>query len=209
MMDDYKLGIKIANVLISQGLDVQEHSSVQTITTDGKITLTNGTVLKFDKVINVAGPWAGLLLKSSNINSSYDIDFVRGSHIVLSHKLEIGLIMEYPSDSRIFFALPYQNSMLVGTTEVRQHKMLDEVKISDYEYDYLLSGLGSYFNSDLTKSEMLETYAGVRPLIKSSSNPSKATREYALEKNGNLISVFGGKWTTSRVLGIKATELLH
>ena len=43
-------------------------------------------------------------------------------------------------------------------------------------------------------------------MIKSSNNANKATREYAVEVNKNLISVFGGKWTTSRILAKKIVK---
>jgi glycerol-3-phosphate dehydrogenase len=41
------------------------------------------------------------------------------------------------------------------------------------------------------------SFAGVRPLLRSADDPSQVTREYALDRKGALISVFGGKWTTS------------
>jgi glycerol-3-phosphate dehydrogenase len=37
-------------------------------------------------------------------------------------------------------------------------------------------------------------------LVKTFSDINKSTRECAIQTNKNLISVFGGKWTTSRVL---------
>jgi len=43
-------------------------------------------------------------------------------------------------------------------------------------------------------------FSGLRPLIKDALDPNKITREYAIQVNKNLISVFGGKWTTSRKL---------
>lgn len=49
---------------------------------------------------------------------------------------------------------------------------------------------------------------GLRPLIKSADNPNKATREYAIQQNQKLITVFGGKWTTARQLAKKVTSLI-
>jgi len=57
----------------------------------------------------------------------------------------------------------------------------------------------------INKQNILQSFAGFRPLIKSADNPNKATREYAIQQNQNLITVFGGKWTTARQLAIKTS----
>ena len=44
-------------------------------------------------------------------------------------------------------------------------------------------------------------------MIKSSNNANEATREYAMQTNKNLISVFGGKWTTARQLAKKVVKM--
>jgi glycerol-3-phosphate dehydrogenase len=51
-------------------------------------------------------------------------------------------------------------------------------------------------------------FAGIRPLLYSSADPRKATREYALDRQGQLINVFGGKWTTSLALAHKVQQRL-
>ena len=61
--------------------------------------------------------------------------------------------------------------------------------------------------SGRTDADILTTFAGVRPLLHSTKDPSRASREYALERHGRVITVFGGKWTTSRVLAHKAAAL--
>jgi glycerol-3-phosphate dehydrogenase len=50
---------------------------------------------------------------------------------------------------------------------------------------------------------MVNSFSGVRQLIKSSIDPNKATRGYAIQVDKDLISVFGGKWTTARCLAKK------
>jgi len=67
------------------------------------------------------------LLKDSDIDSDYELDLVRGSHIVVNRKLDHGYFLEVPGERRIFFVLPYKGQTLIGTTEVRQ-KISDEIK---------------------------------------------------------------------------------
>jgi glycerol-3-phosphate dehydrogenase len=45
----------------------------------------------------------------------------------------------------------------------------------------------------VTEHDIAGSFAGLRPLIRSNSNPSRATREYAIETQGRVITVFGGE----------------
>jgi glycerol-3-phosphate dehydrogenase len=69
-----------------------------------------------------------------------------------------------------------------------------------------LRAYNHYFMDSISEEEVVYSFAGVRPLVKSSNDANKATREYAIQTNKNLISVFGGKWTTSRQLAKKVSK---
>ncbi|PIP98579.1 MAG: FAD-dependent oxidoreductase [Shewanella sp. CG18_big_fil_WC_8_21_14_2_50_42_11] len=112
-----------------------------------------------------------------------------------------GYLLEVPNERRIFFVLPYQGKTLIGTTEQRQ-TLNDDIKPSEQEIDYLINGYNHYFTTPINKQNIIQSFAGLRPLIKSADNPNKGTREYALQQNQNLTTVFGGKWTTSKALSI-------
>jgi glycerol-3-phosphate dehydrogenase len=130
---------------------------------------------------------------------------VRGSHIVIEVKLSHGYLLEVPHENRIFFILPYQGQTLIGTTEVRQ-KINKPIEASENEINYLICAYNHYFESTISSHNIVKTFSGVRPLIKSSTDPTYATREYEIETYGSLTSVFGGKWTTARQLSKKVTR---
>lgn len=203
-MDDYALGRWAAERVISKGGRIFENTPVLEVRNDGGLRTPNGW-LKYDLVVNAAGPWAKELIVKSDLKSPYDLDWVRGSHIVLKQKVPAGLMLQVPNDTRIVFVLPYKDNTLVGTTEVRQESS-EPIECSNEEMRYLLAAYNSYFKNQIAESDVIETFAGVRPLIHSSGPVTKASREYALERQEKLINVFGGKWTTSRVLGIKVAE---
>jgi len=115
-------------------------------------------------------------------------------------------VLEMPDTERVCFVLPYQGKTLIGTTEVR-HSLDEPVVCSPAERTALVEAYNHYFDIPLDAGDKVPTFAGIRPLLKSSSNPTRTTREYALERQGRLISVFGGKWTTSRALGEKVAAL--
>jgi len=201
-MDDKRLGLLLAEEIKFNGCRVLENTQVLTLFEDGGLELASGESYQFDKVINVAGPWSEALLQRSNISTQTNLDLIRGSHIIIKQSLESGFILEVPGEDRVFFVLPHHGKTLVGTTEVRQR--IDEpIEASQEEKDYLLKAYQHYFDNSASEVNIVGNYAGVRPLLISHKNPNKASREYVIEKNGEVITVFGGKWTTSRALGEK------
>lgn len=206
-MDDYSLGCWAAEQAQSAGVKMYEHSRVDRIAADG-IVEVQGIVRKYDRVINVAGPWAVELLRISGLPHKHELDLVRGSHLLLDKSSTCGVMLQVRGDKRICFVLPYQGKTLLGTTEVRQ-SLNEPIVCSDSEAEYLMNTYNSYFDSAITQTDVSSSFAGVRPLILSQNDPGKATREYAIEQYGQLISVFGGKWTTSRALAIKVVSKLQ
>jgi len=205
-MDDYQLGIwAIDQAKQYKNFTTIEKTTIDRVDVNGEVVY-NGNKEQFDKVINVAGPWAYQLLKDSDIDSDYELDLVRGSHIVVNRKLDHGYFLEVPNERRIFFVLPYQNQTLIGTTEVRQ-SIIDEIKPTQAEINYLIDAYNYYFVSQITEQCIVDRFAGLRPLVKSAQDSNQATREYVIQVNKNLISIFGGKWTTARQLAKKVAAL--
>lgn len=163
----------------------------------------------FDCIVNATGPWAMVLRNRQPEPSPYGLDWVRGSHIVLNHPCTVALLLQVPQEKRIFFVLPVGAETLVGTTEVRQSGPDDE-GTSNAEIDYLLDAYNFYLSPGAARHDILRSFSGVRPLIKSASNPSDATREWAFERIGKVLHIYGGKWTTAQVQGEEAaTRILQ
>ena len=117
------------------------------------------------------------------------------------------IFLEVPGERRIFFVLPYKGQTLIGTTEVKQ-KISDAIKPAQSEILNLLSAYNHYFVDSISEENVVNSFAGIRPLVKSSNDANKATREYAIQTNKKLISVFGGKWTTSRQLAKNVAKII-
>lgn len=205
-MDDYHLALWVAEQARQAGANLHEHTEVSAIDTQGHVHVADDT-FSHDRVINVGGPWAVGLLEQSGIPSPYRLDTVRGSHLLLKRECPQAYLLEVPDERRIFFILPWQGKTLVGTTEVRQ-QVHEPVECSDAERDYLLAAYNCYSTAPLGTESISSSFAGIRPLLYSAEDPRKATREYALERNGQLINVFGGKWTTSLALAHRVRQQL-
>jgi glycerol-3-phosphate dehydrogenase len=195
-MDDLALGLWVAERAREAGAILREHAAVTQVRPDGSLLL-DGEERVHESLVNAAGPWAGRLLEHSGRSAPFAIDTIRGSHLILSAPTSQAYLVEVPGERRIAFILPWKGGTLVGTTEVRQR--LDEPIATDERETAYLSGLYRHYFPE-APLHITGTFAGLRPLIRSAADPGRATREYAFHRDGKLLTVFGGKWTTARAL---------
>ena len=108
-MDDYQLGMWIADKAKQAGVTLQENQSVTKISSTGTLWSGNEDEPKqFDRIINVAGPWAEQLTKDSGLNLPYRLDLIRGSHLIVNKTCPTPLFLEVSNQKRIFFVLPWK-----------------------------------------------------------------------------------------------------
>ena len=109
--------------------------------------------------------------------------------------------------SRYIFALPYKDHTLLGTTEekVSHPEFLD---IGRNEIQYLTDSFNQILKKPISKNEIISSYSGVRPLIKSKDNFHKSSRDFFIQENDSLLTIFGGKWTTSPSIARKIVTMI-
>jgi len=164
-------------------------------------------------LVNAAGPWAARFLGGmAEALGDSALRLIKGSHIVVPRLFEHdhAYIFQHP-DGRIVFALPYEGAFtLIGTTDVDYTGNLDQVAISADEIAYLCQLENRYFRRALTPGDVLWSYSGVRPLLQDGEGKAAAvTRDFRLQTDtagAALLSVFGGKITTSRALAEQAVD---
>ena len=211
VMDDQALAEILLSDARSSGVNIYPNSPVSNLTTSG-ILEANGDELSFDHIINATGPWAGDVLTQANIESRFDVEHVRGSHLLLELSLPHALVFQVPTDNRIVFCIPQSaTEVLLGTTE-HSHCLTDPIECSEAEVDYLLAVLNNHLDAGVGRDRIKATLSGVRPIAKTRqaevSNMSTASRDSEIEVNDSLINVFGGKWTSARHLGHKVAALI-
>lgn len=161
-------------------------------------------------VVNAAGPWVNnVLTQFSRKEAMRPLRLVKGSHIVVPkmYSGEHAYLLQN-DDGRVIFVIPYLgNYTLIGTTEQDYNDDLDDVAISQSEISYLIDMVNRYFRATLLHSDVVHTYAGVRPLIdtdgESTRSATKVSRDYQLlvERSPQpVLTVYGGKITTYRKL---------
>ncbi|MHB8217858.1 MAG: glycerol-3-phosphate dehydrogenase/oxidase [Candidatus Sulfotelmatobacter sp.] len=175
-------------------------------------------------VINCSGPWADRVCQRSSIRMGKPmLGGVRGSHIVLPRFPGSPNTAVYTeaSDGRPFFVLPWNDQILVGTTEVADTGDPGRTAPSADEINYLVKSVAQLFpKANISAQSVKHAFAGVRPLPYSPDNkPSAVTRRHILHDHAadgaaRMISVIGGKLTTAaslarecaRKIGLNAAE---
>ena len=173
---------------------------------------------KAKALVNAAGPWVDEIQERCPIPIEPDssVHLVKGSHIIVPKLYDHDKAYTFQhGDGRVIFAIPYeQDFTLIGTTDVAYDGAIDAVRASEEEVQYLCSAVSEYFKNPVQATDVIWSFAGVRPLYDDGSkNASAATRDYLLELDAPdntlpLLSIFGGKITTYRHLAEAALKIL-
>ncbi len=167
-------------------------------------------------LVNAAGPWVDpVTAMYDRSNHAAKLRLVKGSHIVVKRKYEGDHSYIFQNrDGRIIFAIPYEGDYtLIGTTDEPWRYAEGPAKISDDEIDYLCDAASEYFAIPVTRDDIAWTYSGVRPLFDDHSRTAATvTRDFVFdydnENGAPVLSIFGGKITTYRVLALQAIRTL-
>jgi glycerol-3-phosphate dehydrogenase len=174
------------------------------------VVLQDNSEIKCSYVINAAGIWAKEIGKLAGI----DIPLIgyKGSMVVFDDLLTNANLnrCRIPSDGDLL--LPAGDKSILGTTSVRVDN-IDTHAVEQWEIDKLLQE-AEVMMPGISKSPILRTYAGVRPIYSPHNEPvhhRSESRSYKIlnhKQDGidNLISVVGGKFMTYRLMAEKAVD---
>ena len=218
-----------ARLVILTARDASEHgATVMTRTRCAKLarradrwvaTLArpDGSTLEIEAraVVNATGPWVDRFLdEATPLPARHHPRQVKGSHIVVPKLFahEFAYIFQ-GADGRIVFAIPYEGDYtLIGTTEMDYAGDLATPEIAEPEIEYLVAMANRYFSSDLARTDVVWTFAGLRPLLADPKDrATSVTRDYVLDFDTDgapLLSIYGGKLTTYRKLAEDVMDLI-
>lgn len=182
-------------------------------------------------VINAAGPWIPLLNRNTGSKNSLEgvvSAFSKGAHIV-TRSLTQGYAVALPTrkqnqavinrGGRHVFIIPWRGYSLIGTTYGPYEGDLDDVCATESDIDEMVEDINSALGSEngaavLKRDDVLHAYAGIYPLIDDVIDTKiyQGTGKYQVVDHGEsdnlvgLVSVFGAKFTTARLLAEKALD---
>lgn len=156
--------------------------------------------------VNATGTSADLIRHLANPSLPPRMRASKGAHLILPKTLlggDTALLVPKTDDGRVMFVIPWQDHVLVGTTDTEAEPTDDPVLLEN-EVTYLLDYVRRYLNADVSPADVRAGFAGLRPLLQADPNaPSKTlVRDHEVEVDGasGLVSILGGKWTTYRLM---------
>jgi glycerol-3-phosphate dehydrogenase len=221
-MDDARLCLTVIKTAAARGATVANYAEATDFERQGeRITgvvardLVSGADLhiRARQILNATGAWIDETCRHMGDQSGPYLQPTRGVHIIISGRgLRSALLLLHPRDGRVFFVIPWGRtvlhdgdapgpvSTLIGTTDTESPEGPGSLMIAPSEIQYLVEGFNHYFDPPIGESDVISSFAGLRPLIRQrKGEPSARTREYRVfESRGGVLNVAGGKYTTYR-----------
>ncbi len=118
---------------------------------------------------------------------------------------------------RVFFIIPWRGRSLIGTTDTRYEGHPDEYRVTRAGLETFIGEVNEALPSaNLTIDDVEWSYGGLRPIVENDTalrDVNKASRKYEIydhkkeNRLGGMLTVVGGKYTTSRALAERLTEI--
>ncbi len=207
---------KVTGIQWNQNVGV-DNKQAHTLTINDEMSRAQHFSVKAKVVVIATGPWSDQTLSLLGISHQKLMAPTRGSHIVVpaaKFPLKHAVVMTHPKDGRVLFSIPWEESTIIGTTDLFDANSPDVTQVSPEEVTYLLDSAKYYFpNVHLNKDDIQSTWTGVRPLLAPPSDGSTASdisREHHIEwlTQGALL-IAGGKLTTHREMAEQAVDRIY
>lgn len=170
-------------------------------------------LIQADQVISTTGPWTDLVGEKLVNDWKHILRPTKGIHLTF-HKerlpLTSAVVMAAQKSSRIVFAIPRHEMIIVGTTDTDYKGAPELASVTAEDVKYLLAITNEYFpGANLTAKDILSSYVGVRPLVHDgSANENKTSREHTIIPDPRgFMFVAGGKYTTYRLMSEQIVDL--
>jgi glycerol-3-phosphate dehydrogenase len=212
--DDARYALAVLRTAIDTGPGAVVATRVQ-----GQATLTEGghaigvrardqaTGDEFDiratHVVDATGPWAAQAGDDDAVPGAARIVPSRGAHLMIRReRLQArgGMTLRIPG--RVVFVIPWPDRWIIGTTDHLDTRPPDRPTALDEDVDELLEVINHRLDIDLSRADILATWAGFRPLVgDAGASTIKASREHRVTTDdAGIVRISGGKYTTYRVM---------
>jgi glycerol-3-phosphate dehydrogenase len=218
--DDARLCLTVARTATMHGAVVANYATVTGITKDASGRAVGATVeadgqrieVRARVVVNAAGVWSDGI---RTLDEGHDPDSIRpakGIHVTVPWakvRNDIAVVIPVPKDKRSLFVVPWGDLTFVGTTDTDYDGPLDDPQCTPDDIAYVLQALNHSITTGVTERDVLGTWAGLRPLVKSAATGRTAdlSRHHKVATSASgVITITGGKLTTYRRMAVDAVD---
>src|SRR3954452_6980587 len=205
----------IANGCRVVGLEKDAQGRVRGATVDA-----GGDTFTIDAatVVNATGVWADDVRAIDEGTHPDSIRPAKGIHVTVPwSKVQnrIAVVVPVPKDKRSVFVVPWGGTggdyefTYIGTTDTDYDGSIDDPQCTPDDIAYLLKALNFSVTTKVTEADILGTWAGLRPLVKSASSGRTAdlSRKHRVARSDSgLVSITGGKLTTYREMAAHTVD---
>ena len=161
-------------------------------------------------VVNATGIWVDEV-RALDAAARPMVRPTKGIHLVIPRaRLDSrhAVIFASPRDRRHMFLIPWGDFALIGTTDTDYQGSLDDPAADRADVEYLLEAARHIFpGAQLRPSDVISTFAGLRPLVAAPGSPSSVSRVHVIvEDDSGLLTITGGKLTTHRLMAAELTD---
>ena len=210
--DDARLTLTLCRTAAAHGAVVANYAGVTSLRKDDAGRVRGVRVqadgdeveVRADVVVNAAGVWTDDVRALDEPSHPHSIRPAKGIHITVPWtkvRNDIAVVVPVAKDRRSVFVVPWGDLTYVGTTDTDYDGPLDDPECTPEDVAYLLRALNAVITDPVREDDVLGTWAGLRPLLRTAANDRTAdlSRRHAVRRSqGALITVTGGKLTTYR-----------
>ena len=224
--DDARLTLTVAKTAAALGVAVVNYATVVGLAKDagGKVT---GARVRIDgdeidirarSVVNATGVWSDDIRTLDDATHAAMIRPAKGIHITVPWSLvrnEIAVVIPVPKDRRSVFVVPWGGDggphrfTYIGTTDTDYDGPNDDPQITADDVQYLLRAINGASTTKITETDILGTWAGLRPLVAAAKSERTAdlSRRHSVHTSpSGVVTVTGGKLTTYRRMAADAVD---
>jgi len=220
LTDDARLVIEIIKSAATYGAVIANYAAVQAVNlSSGVASLTVEDSLTGDRfdlksrvIVNATGVWTDQVSRLSDSTASKRLRPSKGIHLVLPREKfdnQTAVLIPSLGESRFLFVIPWQDRVVVGTTDTDYDGDLDHPIAEDDEVNRVLESVARAFPSaELTSDDVISTFAGLRPLISADEQSTKelSRKEEIFEDGEGMMTITGGKLTTWRRMAERVVD---
>ena len=167
--------------------------------------------IRAKKIVCCAGPWTNEFMVKERSRSPAMVRTTKGIHIVYKDRFsDQAIFLSINKDRRLFFIIPWNDNSLIGTTDTDFNDKADNVAVEEEDIAYLLDEVKRLFpQKEIKEEHIITTFAGLRPLVSNSGDPSSVSRKHVIKESySGIYYVMGGKYTTYRKMAEDAIRLV-
>jgi glycerol-3-phosphate dehydrogenase len=204
-------GAVVANYASVSGVLKDEQGRVRgvQVTADGK-----DFDVRASSVVNATGVWSDDLRKLDEGRDPESIRPAKGIHITVPWNLvrnDIAVVIPVPKDKRSVFVVPWGDLTYIGTTDTDYEGSIDDPQCTPDDIDYLLRAVNASVTNEVTRDDIVGTWAGLRPLVRDARSGRTADlsrRHRVAASSSGMVTITGGKLTTYREMAADTIDVV-